>query len=45
MKHGILIGAYFSQWFANTVLQPLDRLIRESGLCDHYLRQRCQRAL
>lgn len=31
MKHGILIGAYFSQWFANTVLQPLDRLIRESG--------------
>ena len=38
MKHGILIGAYFSQWFANTVLQPLDRLIRESGLCDHYLR-------
>ena len=23
MKHGVLIGAYFSQWFANTVLQPL----------------------
>lgn len=38
MKHGILIGAYFSQWFANTVLQPLDQLIRESGLCGHYMR-------
>lgn len=38
MKYGVLIGAYFSQWFANTVLQPLDQLIRESGLCDHYLR-------
>lgn len=38
MKHGVLIGAYFSQWFANTVLQPLDRMIRESGLCDHYMR-------
>ena len=35
---GILIGCYFSQWFANTLLQPLDRLIRESGLCSHYLR-------
>lgn len=38
MKHGILIGAFFSQWFANTVLQPLDQMIRDSGLCDHYLR-------
>ena len=38
MRHGVPIGAYFSQWFANTVLQPLDRLIRESGLCEHYLR-------
>lgn len=38
MKHGVLIGAYFSQWFANTVLQPLDRMIRESGLCAHYVR-------
>ena len=38
MKHGIPIGTYFSQWFANTVLQPLDRLIRESGLCCHYMR-------
>lgn len=31
IKNGILIGAYFSQWFANTVLQPLDRLIRQGG--------------
>lgn len=38
MKHGVLIGAYFSQWFANTVLQPPDRMIRESGLCAHYVR-------
>lgn len=38
-KDGILIGAYCSQWFANTVLQPLDHLIRESGLkVRHYLR-------
>lgn len=38
VKDGIQIGAYTSQWFANTVLQPLDRLIRESGLCKHYVR-------
>lgn len=38
IKDGILIGAYTSQWFANTTLQPLDRLIRESGLCRHYAR-------
>ena len=38
MKYGVLIGAFFSQWFANTVLQPLDQMIRESGLCDHYMR-------
>lgn len=38
IKGGVLIGAYTSQWFANTVLQPLDRLIRESGLCKHYTR-------
>lgn len=36
---GILIGAYTSQWFANTVLQPLDHLIREGGFgVAHYLR-------
>lgn len=38
VRDGIPIGCYFSQWFANTLLQPLDRLIRESGLCAHYLR-------
>lgn len=38
IKNGVLIGAYTSQWFANTVLQPLDRLIRESGLCKYYAR-------
>lgn len=35
---GILIGAYTSQWFANTSLQPLDTMIRSSGLCNHYVR-------
>ena len=38
IKDGILIGAFPSQWFANTTLQPLDRLIRESGLCKRYCR-------
>jgi len=38
VKDGVLIGAYPSQWFANTVLQPLDQLIRQSGLCAHYVR-------
>lgn len=38
VKNGVLIGAYPSQWFANTVLQPLDQLIRQSGLCSHYIR-------
>lgn len=38
IKDGVMIGAYPSQWFANTVLQPLDQLIRQSGLCAHYVR-------
>ena len=38
IKNGILIGAYTSQWFANVTLQPLDMMIRQSGLCEHYLR-------
>lgn len=38
MKYGVQIGAFFSQWYANTVLQPLDQMIRQSGLCKHYLR-------
>lgn len=28
LKYGVLIGAYFSQWFANMSLQPLDQAIR-----------------
>lgn len=35
---GVQIGSYTSQWFANTVLQPLDAMIRQSGLCTHYVR-------
>lgn len=35
---GIMIGAYPSQWFANTVLQPLDHLIREKWGIKHYVR-------
>lgn len=38
IKDGIEIGSYTSQWFANTVLQPLDQAIRQSGLCKHYVR-------
>ena len=38
IKEGVLIGAYTSQWFANTVLQPLDNMIRQSGLCSYYVR-------
>ena len=36
---GIQIGAYYSQWLANTTLQPMDHAIRESGLrVTHYIR-------
>lgn len=28
---GVQIGAYTSQWFANTTLQPLDQMIRDIG--------------
>lgn len=38
VKDGILIGLYTSQWFANTILQPLDRAIRDSKLCKYYVR-------
>lgn len=31
VKDGVRIGSYTSQWFANTVLQPLDQMIRDSG--------------
>ncbi len=37
-EDGVKIGAYPSQWFANTTLQPLDMMIRQSGLCSHYVR-------
>lgn len=38
-QDGILIGAFTSQWLANTTLQPLDHLIREGGFgVTHYLR-------
>ena len=38
-KDGIQIGAYYSQWLANTTLQPMDHAIRESGLkITHYIR-------
>lgn len=38
LRPGVLIGVYCSQWFANTLLQPLDQMIRQSGLCAHYMR-------
>lgn len=38
VKDGVMIGAYTSQWFANSVLQPLDQMIRQSGYCSHYER-------
>lgn len=38
IQGGILIGAYPSQWCCNTTLQPLDRLIRRSGLAKYYVR-------
>lgn len=38
IKDGISIGAYTSQWFANTTLQPLDRLIRQDKNAKHSIR-------
>lgn len=38
VRDGIKIGFYTSQWFANTVLQPLDVIIREDIACTHYVR-------
>lgn len=32
IENGIQIGAYCSQWFANTFLQPLDQLLRDNGV-------------
>lgn len=38
IKDGITIGGFFSQWTANSILQPIDQKIRQSGLCSHYVR-------
>lgn len=38
VKDGIMIGAYFSQWFANTLLQPMDNMIRQQLHIKHYVR-------
>ena len=39
IEHGVLIGIYCSQWFANTILQPLDQMIHQAGYkVSHYLR-------
>ena len=40
LKAGIMIGCYFSQWFANVILQPLDHAIRENPdfRVTHYIR-------
>lgn len=38
IQNGIKIGAYFSQWFANVMLQPLDHYIREVLKIPHYTR-------
>lgn len=35
---GVTIGGFFSQWVANSILQPLDHMIRQSKLCSHYVR-------
>lgn len=39
IEHGVLIGIYCSQWFANTILQPLDQMIHQAQWkVSHYLR-------
>lgn len=38
IHNGIQIGAYCSQWFANTFLQPLDHYLREHFKVKHYIR-------
>lgn len=38
LTDGVQIGAYCSQWFANTFLQPLDHAIRENFKVAHYVR-------
>ena len=36
--NGIMIGAFFSQWFANMVLEQLDHMIREKLHIKRYIR-------
>lgn len=38
LKHGVTIGGYCSQWYANAALQELDHAIREQGHATHYTR-------
>lgn len=39
VEQGVLIGIYCSQWFANTILQPLDLMIHsKEWRVSHYLR-------
>lgn len=38
ISKGITIGAYFSQWFANTTLQELDNFIRQKLKIHYYIR-------
>lgn len=38
LSDGVQIGAYCSQWYANTFLQPLDHAIREHFKTAHYIR-------
>lgn len=38
IKDGVKIGFFTSQWLANVTLQPLDAMIRESGVAKHYVR-------
>ena len=38
LSNGVQIGAYCSQWYANTFLQPLDHAIREQFKTAHYIR-------
>ena len=35
---GVPIGTYCSQWYANAVLEPMDRLIRQTDGVTHYVR-------
>lgn len=38
LTQGVQIGAYCSQWLANTFLQPLDHAIRQNFKTSHYIR-------